>query len=85
VATRTIKSVVAFTSPFRLSCFDGEMPAGEYAIERDEELLEGTSHAYRRVATYIHLPAISAQSLVRQMAPVDPAELEAALLKDTQE
>jgi hypothetical protein len=36
-------------------------PPGDYAIDEDEELIDGLSWlAYQRVATFIHLPAISA-------------------------
>lgn len=49
----------------------------------DEEPLEGASRtAWRRVATFVHLPAISAKGSTQQMVPVEPASLEAALDKD---
>jgi hypothetical protein len=86
MSTRTTRSVVRFSSAFLLSGFDAPQPAGEYEVEQDEELIEGVaSVAYRRVATFIHLPALSARSLTRQMMPIDPAELEAALAKDREE
>jgi hypothetical protein len=66
--------------------FDAPQPAGEYRIEQDEEPIEGVSWlAYRRVATFIHLPAIAARSLTRQVVQIDPADLEAALKKDRRE
>jgi hypothetical protein len=86
MSTRTTRSVVRFTSEFLLHGFDAPQPAGEYEVEQDEELIEGLSSvAYRRVATFIHLPAVSVRSLMRQMVPIDPAELEDALAKDREE
>jgi hypothetical protein len=81
---RTTRSIVRFTSAFLLYGFDAPQPAGEYQIEYDEEPI-GASVAYRRVATFIHLPAITVGSLTRQMVSIDPADLEAALVKDREE
>jgi hypothetical protein len=83
---RTTRSIVRFSSEFLFFGFDAPRPAGEYEIEHDEELIEGAlSLAYRRVATFIHLPAIAVGNLTRQMVPIDPAELETALAKDREE
>lgn len=83
VANRTTQTTVTFNSPFSLPGFDAPQPAGEYRVETDDEAIEGPSvTAYRRVATFIHLPAISVRSLTRHMVPVDRAELEQAILKD---
>ncbi|WP_309083146.1 hypothetical protein [Chelativorans sp.] len=79
---RTTRSIVRFSSEFVLSGLDAAQPAGEYEVEQDEELLEASITAYRRVATYIHLPAIAVPSLTRQMVSIDPDELEAAIAKD---
>ena len=80
---RTTQTIVRFSSPFRLRGFDAPQPAGEYHVECDDEAIEGPSvTAYRRVATFIHLPSISDRSLTRHMVPVDRAELEEAILKD---
>jgi hypothetical protein len=86
VSTRTTRFVVRFSSPFLLNGFDAPQPAGEYRIEQDEEMIEGLSWlAYRRVATFIHLPAIGSQSLAGQVVQIDPAELETALESDRQD
>lgn len=80
---RTTKSTVLFSAEFLLYGFDDPLPAGEYQVERDEEQLGTASFTgYRHVATFIHVPAIAVRSPTRQMVPVDPAELEAALAKD---
>ena len=50
---------------------------------RFEELIEGASWlAWRRVNTFIRLPAISAKRSTQQMVPIDQADLDAALAKD---
>ena len=38
--------------------------------------------AWRRVAAFIHLPAIRHASSTQQMVPINPADLDAALEKD---
>ncbi len=56
---------------------------GDYLVDQDEEPIEsGSSLAWRRVATFIHLPAISKRATIQQMVPIDPAFLEAALERD---
>ena len=74
---RTTSFVIRFGSPFLLAGFDGPQPPGEYRIEQDEEMIEGVSRpAWRRVATFINLPAIATQSLASQLVQIDPAELD---------
>ena len=77
MSTRTTKTIVHFAAPFELPGIDGIHPAGDYKIVQDEELIEGLSQlAYQRVATFIHLPSISAGSRMRQFVKIDPALLE---------
>lgn len=80
---RTTRTTVTFKRPFVLTGLDDELPAGVYAIETDEERLEGLSFpAYRRVQTSIHLhPEPSRPGLARSMT-IDPDELNAALQHD---
>jgi hypothetical protein len=83
MTNRTTQKIVRFLSAFSLPGFDAPQPPGEYLIDHDEEPIEAASHlAWRRVATFIHLPAISARSATQQMVPIDPAFLEAALQQD---
>lgn len=83
MSVRTTQSVVHFSSQFVIRGLDAPQPAGDYDVDHDEELIEGLSWlAYRRVATFIHLPAIAAKTQIRQVMQIDPAELEAALQKD---
>jgi hypothetical protein len=84
MTTRTDQTVVHFASDFRLPGFDALQPAGDYRVDHDEEAIDGVSRiAWRRVGSFIHLPAIAAQGLTQQMVPINSADLEAALAKDS--
>ena len=82
--TRTKHTTVTFTAPFALSGVDEIQPPGDYAIDEDEELIDGLSWlTYRRVATFIQLPAVSSTDRLRsQLVAIDHFELEAALRQD---
>lgn len=83
VSTRTTLTVVRFNAAFVLPGFDAPQPPGDYRVDLEEESLEGASRiAWRRVATFIHLPAISTKGSTQQMVPIEPAALEAALVED---
>lgn len=83
MTSRTRQTVVHFSSPFLLPGFEAPQPGGDYRVDHDEEPLEGMSWlAWQRVATFIHLPAIGQQGTTRQMFPINPADLDAALEKD---
>jgi len=80
---RSTEEVVRFTLPFYLPGLDKTQPPGDYLISFDEEPIEAGSHlAWRRVATFMYLPAISTISSIRQMVPINPSSLQAALAKD---
>lgn len=83
MSMRTKHSIVHFSAPFALRGVEEVQPPGEYAIDEDEELIDGISWlAYRRVATFIHLPAFASNSRTSQLIAIDHAELEAALQQD---
>lgn len=83
MTNRTTHTVVQFKSAFVLPGFDKPQPAGDYAVDNDEELIDAASRlVWRRTSTFIHLPAISAPASKQQMVPVDPADLDAALEHD---
>jgi hypothetical protein len=83
MSTRTKHTIVHFSTPFALRGVEEIQPPGEYAIDEDEELIDGISWlAYRRVATFIHLPALASNSRTSQLISIDHAELEAALRQD---
>ena len=78
MTTRTRRSTLTLAQPFRLRNIDETQPAGAYAIETDEELLDTASRlAYRRLATYIHIRRDGAS----QVVTLDAADLE-QLLQD---
>jgi hypothetical protein len=75
---RTPRKTLTFDQPFTLSGVDQQQPAGTYAVDTDEELLEGLSFvAYRRVATVIYVPLPHSPLGSLQAVSVDPQELDA--------
>lgn len=65
-----------------LAGLEGKLPAGDYDIDHNEELIDSMSWlAWRRVAT-IHLPARTVKSQTSQLVAIDLAELETALKRD---
>jgi len=84
MTTRTTPSIAVFNDVFSLRGIDGDLPAGRYQIETEEELIESLSFvAFRRVETTIALPAIGSASLMRQVVAIDPVDLAAALVRDS--
>lgn len=76
---RTTERTLVFKHPFHLESLDRTLPAGSYRVATDEELIEGLSFpVYRRVATWIFVPARANPPSSTEMAPIDPAELAAA-------
>lgn len=80
MTSRTTQISVHFLSPFLLPGFEAPLPAGECPVDYDEESIESAFRlAWRRVGGFVHLPAIGAAGSLRQMVPVEPAHLAAAL------
>ena len=80
---RTTQRTVAFKRPFLLEALGEELPAGNYCIETEAELVEGISYtAYRRTATVLLLPAAAGISGYSRALTIDPQDLEAALERD---
>jgi hypothetical protein len=81
MTTRTTSKTVTFAHPFLLNGIDRILPAGDYRVATDEELIEELSFpAYRRVSTMIFVPAQSASSV--EMVAIDPQELRTAQERD---
>ena len=79
---RTLREDMVFKRPFLLKGWSEPLPAGTYAVETEEELIEGLSFpAYRRVSTTITRRAARAGALVQAIA-VDPRELARARAAD---
>ena len=80
---RTSLKTVTFGQDFVIGDFDKVLPAGDYVVETDEELLEGLSFpAYRRILTLLHLRAVPGQTGLGATVTIDPAALDAALERD---
>lgn len=77
---RTRSSSVSFEHPFTFNRDVGELPAGTYPIEIDEEEIQAIDRtAYRRVAIYLYVQ----NSASTRTITVTPADLEAALKRDS--
>jgi len=83
VSTRTTTKTVVFRHPFELSAVSDRQPAGAYVVETDEEQLDTSFSAFRRLATLIRLPGRPGTAETGRVVDIDPAELEAALVRDT--
>ena len=81
--TRTSNKMVSFCSPFLLKGVDGMLPAGDYEVVKDEELIEGLSFpVYRRVSTMIFVPAQSNRASSVELVTIDPSDLQVAQERD---
>ena len=79
---RTRREDIVFRRPFALKGWAEPHPAGAYAVDTEEELIEGLSFpAYRGVSTTITRQATPAGALVEAI-PVDPRELAKAHAAD---
>ena len=79
---RSLSETVMFSKPFLLKGVDRMLPAGDYRVVTDEELIEGLSFpVYRRVSTMIFVPATQGASAI-EMVTIDPLDLRGALDKD---
>lgn len=83
MTARTNQTTVTFTRPFLLEGLGRALPAGDYRVETEEELIEGLSYAaYRRTATVLLLPAAAGTGGFPRALTIDPQDLEAALERD---
>ena len=79
---RTRREDIVFRRPFALKGWAEPQPAGAYAVDTEEELIEGLSFpAYRRVSTTITRQAGRTGALVQVIA-VDPRDLARAKAAD---
>lgn len=83
MSTRSRESLLTFRKPFTLRGWDETLPPGTYRLVIDEAEVPDLSFlAYHRVATMIHLPAISSGSSTRSVIQVDPEDLTRAVAAD---
>ena len=81
--SRSTKSTVTFAHPFRIAGYEDELPAGDYDVLVDEDLMEGLSfEAYRRTASYLLIGSQAGGRGPAEMRPIDPRDLDAALARD---
>lgn len=67
MANRTTETIVTFSSPFLLPGFDAPQPAGDYRVDQDEESIDGAAWVgWRRIACFLHTPAVGARGLRRE-------------------
>lgn len=77
---RTTRSTVRFQRSFKIAPLEETLPAGLYEIDTEEEIFEGNERrVFVRVATLLHVRSAGKVQIV----PIDPRELEAALLNDS--
>ncbi|MAN81234.1 MAG: hypothetical protein CMF64_12665 [Magnetovibrio sp.] len=83
MTTRTTEKTVTFAHPFVLGGFDEVLPAGDYRVETDEELVQSLSFpVFHRLRSVIYLQrGINAQRNARVLT-IDPSELDAAIARD---
>ncbi|HVH48607.1 MAG TPA: hypothetical protein VM760_01840 [Sphingomicrobium sp.] len=78
---RTTQSTVSFRRAFTLNESVGELPAGTYEIEVEEEEICGIERTvYRRIATFL---IVRSGARTRTLT-IDPNELNAALVRDAE-
>jgi hypothetical protein len=83
MSRRTTRTTLSFRSPFTLPELDQTQPAGDYILDTDEETIDSMSRiAWRRVATFLHLPSIAQTRGFVERVSVDPTGLDVAMLKD---
>jgi hypothetical protein len=74
MAHRSHREALVFHRPFRLKGSATPEPAGTYAVETEEELIEGLSFpVWRRVSTTLTRQAAGSATI--QALPVTPQEL----------
>jgi hypothetical protein len=80
---RSLSETIVFSKPFLLRGVDRMLPAGDYRVVTDEELIEGLSFpVYRRVSTMIFVPASPYGASAVEMVTIDPLDLRGALDRD---
>jgi hypothetical protein len=85
MTARTTSKTICFAHPFLLKGVDRSLPAGDYKVITDEELIDGLSFpVYRRTSTMILVPAQSQQRSSIEMVTVDPGDLQAAQDRDAE-
>ena len=81
---RRTSKTITFYRPFWLKGIDRLLPAANYQVVTNEEIIEGLSlQAYRRISTEILAPTQSGSAI--EMLTIDPLDLQAAKKRDARE
>lgn len=80
---RSTRSTATFSNPFTLPGYPGDLPAGEYEVLVEEELLQGLSfEAYRRTATYLTVRGRGNHAGRTELRAISEDDLKEALSRD---
>ncbi|MEQ9037229.1 MAG: hypothetical protein RIE24_02630 [Silicimonas sp.] len=80
---RSTRSTVTFSNPFTLPGYPGDLPAGDYEVLVEEELLQGLSfEAYRRTATYLTVRGRGSHAGHSELRAISESDLNEALSRD---
>ncbi|WP_251134530.1 MULTISPECIES: hypothetical protein [Roseobacteraceae] len=80
---RSTRSMVTFSNPFTLQGYPGDLPAGDYEVLVEEELLQGLSfEAYRRTATYMTVRGKGAHAGRSELRLTTESDIKEALRRD---
>lgn len=80
---RSTQSTVTFSNAFTLPGYPGELPAGDYEVLVEEELLQGLSfEAYRRMATYLTVRGSGSHTGRTEFRAISDNDLKKALGRD---
>ena len=80
---RSTRSTVTFSNPFTLPGYPGDLPAGDYDVLVEEELLQGLSfEAYRRTATHMTVPGRGNRAGWMELHTISERDLNEALSRD---
>ena len=80
---RSTRSTVTFSNPFTLPGYPGDLPAGDYEVLVEEELLQGLSfEAYRRTATYLTVRGRGGHAGRTELRAISDSDLKEALSRD---
>jgi len=80
---RSTNRTVTFSNPFSLAGYVGELPAGDYEVLVEEELLQGLSfEAWRRTATYLTVRGRGSHAGRTELRATTERDLTAALNRD---
>jgi hypothetical protein len=80
---RSTRSTVTFSNPFTLPGYPSVLPAGDYDVLVEEELLQGLSfEAYRRTATYLTVRGRGSHAGRTELRATSDSDLKKALSRD---